>query len=77
MREIHVSRYKFIAAAIGGGMEIIMIFEPYRFVENLKYMGIGLLGVFMIICIIIVATFVIANFSLLRQLKPKKKKDKK
>ena len=54
-----------------------MIFEPYRFVENLKYMGIGLLGVFMIICIIIAATFVIANFKLLKQLKPKKNKDKK
>ncbi len=54
-----------------------MIFEPYNFIENLKYMGIGLLGVFLIIGIIIMATYVIANFSVLRQLKTKKKKDKK
>ncbi len=30
-----------------------------RFVGNLKYMGIGMLGVFMIIGIIIIATYII------------------
>ena len=53
-----------------------MIFEPYNFIENLKYMGIGLLGVFLIIGIIIMATYVIANFSVLKQLRKKKNKDK-
>ncbi len=52
-------------------------FNPSNFIEYLKYMGIGLLGVFLIIGIIIMATYVIANFSVLRQLKRKKKKDKK
>ena len=34
-------------------------FHPIGFVENLKYMGIGMLGIFIIIGIIIVATVVI------------------
>lgn len=34
-----------------------------RFVENLKYMGIGLIGIFMIIGIIIVATYAIGYFT--------------
>jgi len=40
-----------------------MEFNPINFVENLKYMGIGLLGVFVIIGIIIGATYAIAKFS--------------
>ncbi len=36
-----------------------MYFNPMSFVENLKYMGIGMLGVFMIIGIIIAATYII------------------
>ena len=36
-----------------------MQFIPMNFVENLKYMGIGMLGVFMIIGIIIAATYAI------------------
>ena len=36
-----------------------MNFNPVAFVENLKYMGIGMLGVFMIIGIIVVATYAI------------------
>ena len=31
-------------------------FEPTKFVSNLKYMGIGMLGVFVIIFVIILAT---------------------
>ena len=40
-----------------------MQFNPVHFVENLKYMGIGLLGVFMIIGIIIGATYAIGKFT--------------
>ncbi len=36
-----------------------MYFNPMAFVDNLKYMGIGMLGVFMIIGIIIAATYII------------------
>ncbi len=34
-------------------------FEPMNFVNNLSYMGIGMLGIFVVIGIIIVATIVI------------------
>ncbi len=34
-------------------------FNPMNFVTNLKWMGIGMLGVFMIIAIIIIATVAI------------------
>lgn len=40
-----------------------MNFNPMAFVENLKYMGIGMLGVFMIIGIIVVATYAIDRIS--------------
>ena len=39
-----------------------MSFHPSAFVENLKYMGIGMLGVFMII-----ATYVIGYFTTPRE----------
>ena len=38
-----------------------MYFEPIEFVKNLKYMGSGMLGVFIIIGIIIVATHIIST----------------
>ena len=38
-----------------------MFFEPLNFVENLKYMGVGMLGVFMIIGIIVIATYAIGK----------------
>ncbi len=38
-----------------------MNFNPMNFVTNLKYMGIGMLGVFMIIGIIIAATYIIGK----------------
>ena len=34
-----------------------------QFVNNLKYMGIGMLGVFMIIGVIILATYAVAKFT--------------
>ncbi|MBQ8302166.1 MAG: hypothetical protein IJX97_01285 [Clostridia bacterium] len=36
-----------------------MNFNPMGFVDNLKYMGIGMLGVFIIVGIIIAATYII------------------
>ena len=36
-----------------------MYFEPMQFVNNLKYMGIGMLGVLMIVSIIMGATYLI------------------
>ena len=36
-----------------------MNFDPIQFVNNLKYMGIGMLGVFIIIGIIILATYAV------------------
>ncbi len=44
-----------------------MSFNPSAFVENLKYMGIGMLGVFMIIGIIIIATYAIGYFTTPRE----------
>ncbi len=38
-------------------------FQPMKFVENLTYMGVGMLGVFMIVGIIMGATYLI-NFSI-------------
>lgn len=39
------------------------MFEPIEFVNNLKYMGIGMLGVFMIVGIIIAATYAVNKFT--------------
>ena len=36
-----------------------LYFKPLEFVNNLGYMGIGMLGVFMIIFIIVIATYAI------------------
>ncbi len=38
-------------------------FDPMAFVENLGTMGVGMLGVFMIIGVIILATYAIAKFT--------------
>ena len=35
-------------------------FDAFRFVENLKYMGVGMLGVFVIIGIIVLGTYAIS-----------------
>ena len=39
-----------------------LIFEPLKFIENLKYMGVGMLGVFLIIGVIIGATYAVNHF---------------
>ena len=38
-----------------------MYFEPVKFLENLKYMGIGMLGVFIIVGIIMTSVYVIGT----------------
>ena len=38
-------------------------FNPMEFVYNLKYMGIGMLGVFMIVGVIMIATYAIGKFT--------------
>jgi hypothetical protein len=38
-----------------------MYFEPIKFVENLKYMGIGMLGVFLIVGIIMASVYVVSS----------------
>lgn len=43
------------------------MFEPMNFVYFLKYMGIGMLGVFMIIGIIMLATYVIGKLTTPKQ----------
>ncbi len=40
-----------------------MNFTPFEFVKNLKYMGIGMLGVFIIIGVIIAATYAIGKLT--------------
>ncbi|MBQ7386946.1 MAG: hypothetical protein IJW03_02140 [Clostridia bacterium] len=39
------------------------VFEPLNFVSSLKWMGIGMLGVFLIVGIIMVATYIIGAAS--------------
>ena len=38
-----------------------MYFEPIKFIENLKYMGIGMLGVFIIVGIIMTSVYIISS----------------
>ena len=42
------------------------MFEPIQFVNYLKYMGMGMLGVFIIVGIIIAATYVIGKLTVPR-----------
>ncbi len=36
-----------------------LIFEPVRFVKNIGYMGAGMLGIFVVIGLIVIATVVL------------------
>ena len=38
-------------------------FAPIKFVESLKYMGIGMLGVFIIVGVIMAATYLTGYFT--------------
>ena len=40
-----------------------IVFDPIQFVNNLKYMGVGMLGVFVIIGVIVLATYAIGYFT--------------
>ncbi|MDO4562767.1 MAG: hypothetical protein Q4C12_02920 [Clostridia bacterium] len=35
------------------------MFEPYNFVENLRYMGLGMLGIAVVMAVIIIITSVL------------------
>ena len=39
------------------------MFDPSQFIINLKYMGLGMLGVFIIVGIIIAATYAIGELT--------------
>lgn len=39
------------------------MFDPIQFVNYLKYMGVGMLGVFLIVGIIMFATYIISKTS--------------
>ena len=39
------------------------MFEPIQFINYLKYMGIGMLGVFLIVGIIIASTYAIGKLT--------------
>ena len=41
----------------------MLFFQPIKFIENLKYMGVGMLGVFIIVGIIMAATYAIGKIS--------------
>ena len=47
-----------------------MNFNPAAFVENLKYMGVGMLGIFIVIGVIILSVVVLNKLT-----SPKKKSD--
>ena len=38
-------------------------FKPVKFVKNLRYMGIGMLGVFIIVGVIMAATYLTGYFT--------------
>ncbi|MGM9682769.1 MAG: hypothetical protein ACI3XQ_04145 [Eubacteriales bacterium] len=48
-----------------------MSFNPMAFVENLKYMGLGMLGIFAVMAVIIAVVYLLGSFA-----KNKDKKDK-
>ena len=49
------------------------MFEPIKFIENLKYMGVGMLGVFLIVGIIMTATYAIGKLTSSKKDKDDKK----
>ena len=51
-----------------------LIFEPLNFVKNLGYMGMGMLGIFVVIGLIVITT-VILNHVTSSSKKKKKSKD--
>lgn len=40
-------------------LSLIAAFEPEHFIDNLKYMGLGMLGIFIVIGVIMLLTMVL------------------
>lgn len=40
-----------------------MTFNPWAFVDNLSYMGLGMLGIFVVIGVIILVTMLLNNIT--------------
>lgn len=40
-----------------------MTFNPWAFVDNLSYMGLGMLGIFVVIGVIIIVTLILNNIT--------------
>lgn len=40
-------------------MNLMAVFEPAHFVENLRYMGLGMLGIFLVIGVIALLTVIL------------------
>lgn len=49
------------AAAVSGSTQAELFFEPVNFVNNLKYMGMGMMVIFVIIGVIILSTVLISK----------------
>lgn len=49
-----------------------MNFNPMAFVENLKYMGLGMLGIFVVMGVIILAVYGLGKLTARRQSKKNK-----
>jgi 1,4-dihydroxy-2-naphthoate octaprenyltransferase len=41
----------------------MLYFNPAAFIDNLSYMGVGMIGVFMIVGVIMVATYLIPRIT--------------
>ena len=50
---------------------IMMLFAPMKFVENLRYMGLGMLGIFIVIGSIALMTILLNHFTSSKQDDPK------
>ncbi len=44
-------------------MNVLAAFEPMHFVENLRYMGIGMLGIFIVIGVIVLLTILLNSLT--------------
>lgn len=59
MEEIVTTAVETAAATAEAASKVQFMFEPLNFVKNLSTMGIGMLGIFIVIGVIIVATALI------------------
>lgn len=47
--------------------QIMMLFAPMQFVENLRYMGLGMLGIFIVISAIALMTMLLNHLTASKQ----------